>query len=79
MLSATTLAIFVVPVLFVLISKVAYNDAKLAYLKAHHEDLLKREQVVAHTKIDAALEFDIEEDEKDIKEEEEHKKGSGDK
>jgi len=74
MVAATSLAIFIVPVLFVLISKVAYSPAKLAYLKAHHEDLLKKQQVIEHAKMDAALEFDIEEDKKD-KEDEGKKRG----
>ncbi len=37
MLAATLLAIFTVPVLFVLISKVAYSKKKLAELKEHHD------------------------------------------
>ena len=40
MLAATLLAIFVVPVLFVLISKIAYSKEKLASLKAKREAFL---------------------------------------
>ena len=40
MLAATLLAIFVVPVLFVLISKIAYSKEKLAALKAKREAFL---------------------------------------
>ena len=35
MLAATSLAIFIIPVLFVLISKIAYNEKKLQEFKAH--------------------------------------------
>ena len=37
MLAATTLAIFVVPVLFVLITRLAYGKKKLAELKADYK------------------------------------------
>ena len=37
MLAATTLAIFIVPVLYVLITRVAYGKKKLAELKANYE------------------------------------------
>jgi HAE1 family hydrophobic/amphiphilic exporter-1 len=36
MLAATSLAIFVVPVLFVLITKASYGKKKLAELNAHY-------------------------------------------
>ena len=36
MLAATTLAIFIVPVLYVLITRLAYGKKKLAELKANH-------------------------------------------
>ena len=41
MLAATLLAIFIVPVLFVLISKIAYSKEKLASLKAKREAFLE--------------------------------------
>ena len=37
MLAASTLAIFIVPVLFVIITKVSYGKKKLEYLIAHHD------------------------------------------
>lgn len=76
MLAATLLAIFIVPVLFVLISRVAYGRKGFAYLKAHHEDLLEKEKVVEQQHADVALEFDIKEEEKD-KEEESKDKPTG--
>ena len=39
MVAATSLAIFIVPVLFVLISKVAYGKKGLALLKEQHAEL----------------------------------------
>lgn len=64
MVAATSLAIFIVPVLFVLISKVSYGKKKLAYLQAHHDDLLEKEREIQAKNIDPALEFDIKEEEK---------------
>jgi HAE1 family hydrophobic/amphiphilic exporter-1 len=40
MLAATTLAIFIVPVLYVLITRFAYGRKKLDQLKADHKDTL---------------------------------------
>ena len=67
------MAIFIVPVLFVLISKVSYGRKGFAYLKAHHEDLLEKEKVVEMQRTDAELEFDIKEEEKDKEEEDKGK------
>jgi HAE1 family hydrophobic/amphiphilic exporter-1 len=59
MVAATSLAIFIVPVLFVLISKLAYGKKRLAYLAAHHEELLERQKTLQQQNIDPALEFDL--------------------
>ena len=59
MVAATSLAIFIVPVLFVLISKVAYGKKRLAYLAAHHDELLERQKTLQQQNIDPALEFDL--------------------
>ena len=64
MLAATSLAIFIVPVLFVLISKVAYGRKKLAYLAAHRDELQEREKKIHAKDTDAALEYDIKHPEK---------------
>jgi HAE1 family hydrophobic/amphiphilic exporter-1 len=48
MLSATTLAIFIVPVLFVLITRFSYGKKKLAALKAQAEKEGKTEQPAGH-------------------------------
>ena len=59
MLAASTIAIFVVPVLFVVITRLSYGRKKLDYLVAHHEQLMEKEKRVEQQDIDPALEFDI--------------------
>jgi HAE1 family hydrophobic/amphiphilic exporter-1 len=59
MLAATTIAIFVVPVLFVLITKISYGRKQLEYLKQNHEKLMEKEKKVEEQDIDPGLEFDI--------------------
>jgi len=60
MLAATTLAIFIVPVLFVLITRMSYGKEKLADLQAHHEELMEKARKVEAENIDPELEFEIE-------------------
>jgi len=59
MLAASTIAIFVVPVLYVIITKVSYGKEKLDYLKAHHKDLMEKAKKVEEQNIDPELEFEI--------------------
>jgi len=59
MLSATTLAIFIVPVLFVVITKLSYGKEKLAWLIAHNLQLVEKAKRVESQDIDAELEFEI--------------------
>jgi HAE1 family hydrophobic/amphiphilic exporter-1 len=59
MFAASTIAIFVVPVLFVLITRAAYGKAKLEYLKAHHKDLMEKAKKVEAQNIDPELEFEL--------------------
>jgi len=59
MLAASTIAIFVVPVLYVLITRVSYGKERLEYLKAHHEELMEKERKVEEQNIDPELEFEI--------------------
>jgi HAE1 family hydrophobic/amphiphilic exporter-1 len=59
MTAASTIAIFVVPVLFVLITRWAYGKEKLEYLKAHHEDLMEKAKKVEAQNIDPELEFEL--------------------
>jgi hydrophobe/amphiphile efflux-1 (HAE1) family protein len=60
MLAASTLAIFIVPVLFVLITRVSYGKEKLAWLLEHHEDLMEKARKVEAQNIDPELEYEIE-------------------
>jgi len=59
MFAASTIAIFVVPVLFVLITRAAYGKEKLEYLKAHHKDLMEKAKKVEAQNIDPELEFEL--------------------
>jgi HAE1 family hydrophobic/amphiphilic exporter-1 len=59
MLAASTIAIFVVPVLYVVITKVSYGKKKLDYLQAHHEQLMEKAKKVEEQNIDPELEFEI--------------------
>ncbi len=59
MLSASSLAIFIVPVLFVIITRASYGKKKLEYLKAHHEQLMEKAKKVEEQDIDPELEYEI--------------------
>ena len=59
MLAASSLAIFIVPVLFVLITQVSYGPKRLAYLMAHHEELMEKALKVEQQNIDPELEYEI--------------------
>jgi hydrophobic/amphiphilic exporter-1 (mainly G- bacteria), HAE1 family len=60
MTAASTLAIFIVPVLFVVISRMSYGKEKLAWLQAHHEELMEKAKKVEAQDIDAELEYELE-------------------
>ena len=59
MLAATTLAIFIVPVLFVIITRLSYGREKLDYLHARHEELMEKAKRVEQQNIDPELEYDL--------------------
>jgi HAE1 family hydrophobic/amphiphilic exporter-1 len=59
MLAASSIAIFIVPVLYVVITRVSYGKEKLEYLKTHHEDLMEKARKVEAQNIDPELEFEI--------------------
>ncbi len=59
MTAASTLAIFIVPVLFVVITRFSYGKEKLAWLKAHHNELMEKAKKVEQQDIDAELEYEI--------------------
>jgi HAE1 family hydrophobic/amphiphilic exporter-1 len=59
MTAATTIAIFIVPVLFVVITRMSYGKEKLAWLQAHHADLMEKSRKVEAQDIDAELEYEL--------------------
>ena len=59
MIASTTLAIFIVPVLFVVITRFSYGKKQLAWLHAHHEELMEKAQKAEEQNIDPALEYEI--------------------
>jgi hydrophobic/amphiphilic exporter-1 (mainly G- bacteria), HAE1 family len=68
MLASTSISIFIVPVLFVLFTKYSYGRKELAYLQAHHEQLLERERRVEEQNIDPELEYEIAQANQQLKE-----------
>ena len=60
MIASTSISIFIVPVLFVLFTKFSYGRKQLAYLQAHHEELMEKEKKVEAQNIDPELEYEIE-------------------
>jgi HAE1 family hydrophobic/amphiphilic exporter-1 len=59
MLAFTSISIFIVPVLFVLSTRFSYGKKELAWLKAHHQELMEKEKRVEQQNIDPELEYDI--------------------
>jgi HAE1 family hydrophobic/amphiphilic exporter-1 len=59
MTAATTIAIFIVPVLYVVITRMTYGKEKLAWLQAHHGDLMEKAKKVEAQDIDAELEYEL--------------------
>jgi HAE1 family hydrophobic/amphiphilic exporter-1 len=59
MFAASTIAIFIVPVLFVLITRISYGKKKLEFLQAHHDELMEKGKKVEEQNIDPVLEYEI--------------------
>jgi HAE1 family hydrophobic/amphiphilic exporter-1 len=59
MLAASSIAIFIVPVLFVIITRVSYGKEKLDYLQSQHEELMEKARKVEEQNIDPVLEYEI--------------------
>jgi len=59
MIAASSLSIFIVPVLFVLFTRMSYGKKQLAWLKDHHEELMEKAKKVEQTNIDPELEYEI--------------------
>jgi len=69
MFAASTIAIFIVPVLFVVITRLSYGKKLLEYLVAHHDYLMEKAKKVEQQDIDPALEFDIQQSRDRVKSE----------
>jgi HAE1 family hydrophobic/amphiphilic exporter-1 len=59
MLAATSLAIFIVPVLFVIITRLSYGRERLTNLYTHHQELMEKAKRVEQQNIDPELEYDL--------------------
>ncbi|MDB5111128.1 MAG: Transporter, hydrophobe/amphiphile efflux family [Mucilaginibacter sp.] len=59
MIASSTISIFIVPVLFVLFTRLSYGKKELAYLQAHHEELMEKSERVEKQNIDPELEYEI--------------------
>jgi HAE1 family hydrophobic/amphiphilic exporter-1 len=60
MIASSSLAIFIVPVLFVLFTRLSYGKKQLRWLEEHHEELMEKARRVEEQNIDPELEYDIE-------------------
>jgi HAE1 family hydrophobic/amphiphilic exporter-1 len=78
MIASSSLAIFIVPVLYVLFTRVSYGKKQLAWLQEHHEELLEKGRRVEEENIDPELEYDIAHaSDQNKREREEHEKDNG--
>jgi len=59
MLASTLMAIFIVPVLYVLFTRLSYGRRQLEWLEAHHEELMEKARRVEQQNIDPELEYEI--------------------
>ena len=59
MVASSCIAIFIVPVLFVVFTKLSYGKKKLAWLRENHELLMEKERKVEAQNIDPELEYEI--------------------
>ncbi|RBL89926.1 efflux RND transporter permease subunit [Chitinophaga flava] len=59
MIASTSMAIFIVPVLFVLFTRWSYGKKELAWLEAHHEELMEKARKIEEQNIDPVLEYEI--------------------
>jgi HAE1 family hydrophobic/amphiphilic exporter-1 len=59
MIASTTISIFIVPVLFVLFTRLSYGKKQLAWLQEHHDELMEKAKKVEQQNIDPELEYEI--------------------
>ena len=60
MIASSSISIFVVPVLFVIFTRLGYGKKELAWLKANREGLIEKAKKVEEQNIDPELEYEIE-------------------
>jgi HAE1 family hydrophobic/amphiphilic exporter-1 len=68
MIASSTISIFIVPVLYVLITRFSYGRKQLQWLRDHHEELMEKARRVEAQNIDPELEYEIEQAHKEHKE-----------
>jgi HAE1 family hydrophobic/amphiphilic exporter-1 len=68
MIASSTISIFVVPVLYVILTRWSYGAKELAWLKGHHGELAEKAKRVESQTIDPELEYEIELAQKEHKE-----------
>ncbi len=59
MIASSSISIFIVPVLYVLFTQMAYGQKQLDWLLTHHDELMEKERKVEKENIDAELEYEI--------------------
>ena len=59
MIASSTISIFIVPVLYVLLTRWSYGKKELAWLQEHHEELMEKAKKVEEQNIDPELEYEI--------------------
>jgi len=60
MIASSTISIFIVPVLFVLFTRLSYGKRKLEDLEARHEELMEKSRKMEDQGLDPELEYEIE-------------------
>ncbi|HEV2352753.1 MAG TPA: efflux RND transporter permease subunit, partial [Puia sp.] len=59
MIASSTISIFIVPVLYVQLTRWSYGKRELAWLRAHRDELQEKAKRVEERNIDPALEYEI--------------------
>ncbi len=77
MIASSSLAIFIVPVLYVLFTRLSYGKKQLAWLQEHREELLEKARRVEAQDIDPELEYDITQAQAENKKSREEANGNG--
>ena len=75
MIASSTISIFIVPVLFVIFTRLSYGKKELAWLQEHHDELMEKAKKVEEQNIDPELEYDIAQAKKEHEESKESLKG----